>query len=85
MENITIELLTQYLNKNNWRKLNANIDLPITIWKHEDSPYISLSLPINTQLSDYKSAMKRVILDLSEAENKTTEYIINSICNKQNI
>lgn len=79
VDSITLPMLTSYLEQRKWHYLNVKVDLPITVWKHPNVEAITLRVPKNTELADYKLAMARVIGDLATAENRSCAEILTAI------
>jgi len=64
-------MLTRYLERQEWQKLDVVLDLPITVWRHPDFPDVTLRVPHDESLSDYKSAVAQVVKVLANAEKRT--------------
>ena len=79
VDSITLPMLTSYLEQRKWHHLDAKVDLPITVWKHPNVEAITLRVPKDTELADYKLAMARVIGDLATAENRSCAEILTAI------
>ena len=85
VNSITLPMLTSYLKRKNWHQLDVEIDLPITVWKHRDIQNIALSVPQSPALSDYASAMKRIISELAIIEGCSAEEVLTAMHNQDTI
>lgn len=81
VDNMTLPMLNAYLEKKGWHCLeNIEIDLPVFVWKHPKIEGIALRVPKNTELADYRAAMKRVIKDLAAAGRRKENEVLQGIC-----
>ena len=85
VNSITLRMLTRYLERQEWQKLDVVLDLPITVWRHPDFPDVTLRVPHDESLSDYKSAVAQVVKVLANAEKRTEEEILTSLHNQDTI
>lgn len=80
IDDVTLPVLNAYLEKKGWHCLdNIEIDLPVFVWKHPKVGDIALRVPKNTELADYKTAMKRVVKDLAAAGRRAEGEILQDI------
>lgn len=85
VNSITLPMLTNYLQRKNWYRLDVKIDLPIDVWKHKDVANIALRVPQSQTLLDYKPAMQRVINELADIEDRSAEEILTTMHNQDTI
>ena len=85
VNNITLPMLTNYLKRQKWQKLDIALDLPITVWKHPDFPTVTLRVPQDESLLDYVSAIAQVVRVLAETEQCDEEEILTSLHNQDTI
>lgn len=80
IDDVTLPMLNAYLEKKGWHCLeNIEIDLPVFVWKHPKVEGIALRVPENTELADYKAAMKRVVKDLAAADRRAESEVLQDI------
>lgn len=81
IDDATLPVLNAYLEKKGWHCLdNIEIDLPVFVWKHPKVGDIALRVPKNTELADYRAAMKRVVKDLAAAGRRAENEVLQDIC-----
>lgn len=81
IDDVTLPMLNAYLEKKGWHCLeNIEIDLPVFVWKHPKVEGIALRVPKNTELADYRGAMKRVVKDLAAAGRRAENEVLQGIC-----
>lgn len=81
IDDVTLPVLNAYLEKRGWHCLeNIEIDLPIFVWKHPKVGGMALRVPKNTELADYRAAMKRVVKDLAAAGRRAENEVLQDIC-----
>ena len=84
-EKITLSVLKNYLVRQHWRECDIKIDLPITFWKNEQFPEAELRLPNNENLSDYDSAIFRVVQELAFLEGCEVQELIVTLHSQDTI